>query len=83
MEIKMEISMIIADLFFGLSLRLLFCVIMEKFFSITIFHKGIPILGPVAFLAFPTSLSTFMNFGFYLIDFVATFKLGARYVDTN
>jgi hypothetical protein len=59
----------------GLIMRHILAGIFEKLFGISIFHNGIPILGPIAFVLFPTTMGLFPNLGFYLIDFVATINL--------
>ena len=61
--------------FLGYCLRLLIATGFEKVFRITIFFKGIPILGPIACFLFPTDLGLLANLGFYAIDFVATIQL--------
>jgi len=63
------------DILIGFSLRMFIAMLFEAFFKIRILFSGIPILGPVAFFAFPTELGLLNTLGFYLIDFVATIEL--------
>ena len=59
----------------GYCFRLFIAAGFDKVFSINIFFKGIPILGPVACFLFPTDLGLLANLGFYAVDFGATIKL--------
>jgi hypothetical protein len=70
-----EIGISILDILIGFALRMFIATLLEAFFKIKILFSGIPILGPVAFFAFPTELGLLNTLGFYLIDFVATIGL--------
>jgi hypothetical protein len=68
-EITMELF---ADIVMGVALRMMMAALFSYFFKLHIFIRGIPFLGPFAFVFFASPFPTTVLFGFYLVDFIAT-----------
>jgi hypothetical protein len=61
------------DIIIGLFVRVLLGGMIYHFIKVKALVTGIPFLGIIAWLFFPSMIdSNFMNFGFYLTDFAAT-----------